>query len=130
MARGIYLAQDRSDIKYAVKELSRRMGSPRQCDTRKLVRFGKYLVNRPRVVTTYDYQSWNGYLNIWLDIDYAGCRETRKSTSGGVIMLGNHIIRFWSSTQKVIPLSSGEAEYYGMVKGASVAQGIKIMLGD
>ena len=39
-------------------------------------------------------------------------------------MHGNHNIKTWSSTQQVIALSSGEAEYYGMVKGAGNALGI------
>ena len=52
---------------------------------------------------------------------------SRKSTSGGVIMLGKHLIKSWSSTQDGIALSSGEAEYYGLVKGASVAMGVRSM---
>ena len=36
----------------------------------------------------------------------------------------------WSSTQSVVALSSGEAEYYGMVKGASVALGLQSVLKD
>ena len=36
----------------------------------------------------------------------------------------------WSTTQGVIALSSGEAEYYGMVKGASQALGMKSMMTD
>ena len=39
-------------------------------------------------------------------------------------MHGNHNIKAWSSTQQVIALSSGEAEYYGMVKGAGNGLGI------
>ena len=69
-------------------------------------------------------------MNIWSDTDYAGCRETRKSTSGGLITIGDHIIRFWSSTQKVIALSSGEAEYYGMVRAAAEGIGSKSILAD
>ena len=45
-------------------------------------------------------------------------------------MLGNHTIRSWSSTQKIIALSSGEAEYYGIVKGASEAIGSRSVLAD
>ena len=37
-------------------------------------------------------------------------------------MIGKHMIKSWSSTQNVVALSSGEAEYYGLVKGA--AQGL------
>jgi len=66
----------------------------------------------------------------WTDTDYAGCRDTRKSTSGGVIRLGTHVLRGWSSTQKVIALSSGEAEYYGMVRGGAEALGTQSILGD
>ena len=32
VARGNYLAQDRTDVQYAVKELSRRMSTPKECD--------------------------------------------------------------------------------------------------
>ena len=69
-------------------------------------------------------------LSLWTDTDYAGCRETRKSTSGGLVQYGNHMLKFWSSTQKVIALSSGEAEYYGIVRGSAEAIGARSTLGD
>ena len=45
-------------------------------------------------------------------------------------MYGSHCIKSWASAQGVIALSSGEAEYYGVVKAASVGLGIKSMLTD
>ena len=45
-------------------------------------------------------------------------------------MLGSHCIKTWSVNQQVIAMSSGEAEYYGMVKGASNALGVVGMLKD
>ena len=45
-------------------------------------------------------------------------------------MLGTHCLKAWSVNQQVIALSSGEAEYYGMVKGASNALGLRGMLKD
>ena len=45
-------------------------------------------------------------------------------------MLGDCCIKSWSSTQNLIALSSGEAEYYGVVKAASVALGTQAMLKD
>ena len=45
-------------------------------------------------------------------------------------MLGNHVIKTWSLTQAVVAWSSGEAEYYGLVKGASAAIGAREMLRD
>ena len=43
-------------------------------------------------------------------------------------MFGNHLIKSWSLTQSTVSLSSGEAEYYALVKGGSVGLGIKTML--
>jgi hypothetical protein len=43
VARGLYLSQDRSDIGYAIKELSRRMSGPRIGDMGKLKRLGRYI---------------------------------------------------------------------------------------
>ena len=43
---------------------------------------------------------------------------------------GKHCIRSYSSTQAIIALSSGEAEYYGCVKAASVALGMRAMYRD
>ena len=69
-------------------------------------------------------------LNAFADSDFAGCIKTRKSTSGGAIKFGEHCIKSWSSTQSVIALSSGEAEYYSLVKTASQSIGIRNMLLD
>ena len=45
-------------------------------------------------------------------------------------MHGQHGIKTWSSAQPVIALSSGEAEYYGMVKGTGNALGTSGVLQD
>jgi hypothetical protein len=129
-ARTNYLTQDRLDIKYAVKELCRHMALPRKRDWRKLMRLCKYLIGRERFVVRLDYQDIVSKLDVWTDTDYAGCRETRKSTSGGLIMHGKHVIRGWCATQKIIALSSGEAEYYGIVRGASEGLGTQSLLSE
>ena len=45
-------------------------------------------------------------------------------------MMGNHMIKSWSVTQSVISLSSGEAEYYSLVKGASMGLGVQGICSD
>jgi chemotaxis response regulator CheB len=45
-------------------------------------------------------------------------------------MFGSHSVKSWSTTQQVIALSSGEAEYYSMVKGGSMGLGIQAMARD
>ena len=45
-------------------------------------------------------------------------------------MIGSHAIKTWSSTQDVIATSSGEAEYYALVKCGSQALGLGAMMQD
>ena len=132
VARGNFMCSDRSDIQYTVKELSRHMANPRRCDLGRLKRLARYLAGRPRIKVQYLYQTEEegNQITVYSDTDFAGCRETRKSTSGGVLMIGKHLIKTWSSTQSVIAMSSGEAEYYGMVKAAAQALGISSMIAD
>lgn len=45
-------------------------------------------------------------------------------------MLGKHLIKSWASTQASISLSSGEAEFYGVVKAAGVGLGYTSLSAD
>ena len=40
------------------------------------------------------------------------------------------MVKSWSNTQSVVALSSGEAEYYGMVRGTSIGLGVRGLLED
>ena len=130
VARGNYLSIDRSDTRFAIKELARRMAKPRNVDYKQLIHFGRYLRGKPRVINHFGYQKDWKIMDVWSDTDHAGCLETRKSTTGGIVMFGTHAIKHWSSTQSLISLSSGEAEYYGCVRAASHGLGVKSMLAD
>ena len=57
VARANFLSQDRSDVQYATKELSRKMSNPNHQDMIRLKRLGRYLKGRPRSVIKYDYQN-------------------------------------------------------------------------
>ena len=72
----------------------------------------------------YKFQKYTSLVRSCVDSDHAGCLRTRKSTNGGALMLGQHCLKSWSSTQSVIALSSGEAEFYALVKGASSLLGM------
>ena len=48
----------------------------------------------------------------------------------GVIFLGSHYIKSYSTTQKIIALSSAEAELYGMIKGSAHSLGLKSLVAD
>ena len=129
-ARLNFLAQDRTDLQYAVKEVSRYMANPRTKDWEFLKRIGRYLLFMPRATIFYQWQGDQSELTVFTDTDWAGCRTTRKSTSGGMILRGSHLIKSWSRQQNLVSLSSAEAELYGLVKASSEALGIKSMAKD
>jgi len=128
-ARANYLAMDRPDLAFATKELCRRMASPGRRDMAALQRIARYLAVEGRLVYEYKWQSESN-LRVYVDTDFAGCMRTRKSTSGGCALLGAHLVKHWSSTQRVVTLSSGEAELAGIVKGAAEALGLQSLLRD
>ena len=45
-------------------------------------------------------------------------------------MFGGHLIKNWSSTRPSINLSSGEVEYYGVVKAAGIALGHQSLMAE
>jgi hypothetical protein len=95
-----------------------------------LKRMGRYLARRPRLVMKYPFQESVEAVDVYGDTDHAGCLRTRKSTSGGCVMVGTHLIKSWASTQPTITLSSGEAELYGVVRAAANGLGYLSLLAD
>ena len=129
-ARMNYLSLDRSDIQYATKSISRYMSEPRDYDWIAVKRLGRYLKGAPRMIQHFEFQDMPGKVTTYTDSDWAGDKVSRKSTSGGVIMLGKHVVKTWSSSQQVIALSSGEAELYALLKGAAQTKGTMSYLKD
>eukprot|EP00435_Cladocopium_sp_Y103_P064420 s364_g26.t1 len=121
--RGCYLALDRPDIAYACKELARAMAAPKQSDWNGLKRLCRYLKGVPRLVWRYSDQLEQECFTMFTDSDDAGCAKTRKSTSAGALLHGSHLIKFYSGTQHVISLSSGESEFYAGIKAGSTLLG-------
>ena len=58
-------------------------------------------------------------VKMFTDSDWAGCKETRKSSSAGVVMPGAHALKAYTRKQKIIARSSAEAELYAAALGAS-----------
>ena len=125
-----YLGQDRPEIAFAVKELARNMQSPDEAAWTALKRAVRFCVGNPRVVWQFIKQPPVSFIDVWSDSDHAGCTRTRRSTSTAALMLGMHLLRFTSTTQTVIALSSGESEFYALVKSASMALGAQAMARD
>jgi len=82
-ARANYLALDRVDLQYAAKEVCRGLAAPTVGHSKKLRRLGRCLIDARRVVSDYKLQVECRELATYSDSDWAGCRRTAKSTSGG-----------------------------------------------
>ena len=128
-ARANYLAQDRADVSFAAKELCRQMSEPTETAWAALLRIVRYLRNEPRMIYRYKWQK-DSALSVYVDTDFAGCTKTRKSTSGGCAFRGTHMVKHWSSTQRVVTLSSAEAELTGIVKGSTEGLGLRSLAED
>ena len=117
VARANYLAQDRPDVRYSCKELCRAMSRPCVGAWRALKKLCRYLKGNPAIVQSVPIGIGSCHqLDVFVDSDWAGCASTRKSTNGGAVMWNGVCLKTWSTTQTVVALSSGEAEYYASVK--------------
>jgi hypothetical protein len=128
--RAAYLSSDRADISEAVKSLARHMQAPTSYSWAKLKRLGRYLVGKPRVVYQYKPQRMYNAIRVFCDSDHAGDLRTRRSTTGIVCMLGSHCIKHSSNLQSTVSLSSGESEFYALVKAGCVGLGLKTMMSE
>ena len=106
------------------------MAKPDVGSWKKAKRIARYLRQVPSTVLGYDWQSDEADLEGYSDSDWAGCRVTGKSTSGGVVMIGEHYVKGWSRTQNCDTLSSGEAELVAMCKVTAETIGILNMAAD
>ena len=132
LMRAAYIGADRPDISEAVKCLAQHMSSPREGHLQLLKRVIRYLKGTPRLALQYPQQSRkeNMFIDVFVDSDWAGCVGTRRSTTGMALMRGRHSLRHGSALQQAIGLSSGEAEYYALTKGASYGLGTQAFFED
>ena len=125
--RAAYLSSDRPDISEAVKTLARFMSKPTEYSWSKLKRLGRYLGGHMRVVQHFKPQRMYKSIRAYCDSDFGGCLTTRKSTTGLCLMVGQHCLKHSSNLQSTVSLSSGEAEYYALIKASSAGMGMRAM---
>ena len=61
---------------------------------------------------------------IYSHSDWGDLVGSRKSTSGGALLMGKHCMTTWSTTQGAVALSSVEAECYALVEAVLRANGL------
>ena len=126
------MSQDRADICFSTKELCREFAVPNRHSHERLKRVRRYLVGRPRLIHKYDWGSSaaDDYLDVYCDTDFANCKETKRSTSGGVCLFGGSNVKQSSKTQTTIALSSGEAELHRINSGITQGLGLQSIAKD
>jgi hypothetical protein len=105
-----YLTFTRPDIAYAVQQVCLHMHDPHAPHLAALKRILRYvrgtvhlgLLIRPCALSN---------MVVYSDADWAGCPDTRKSTSGYAVYLGDNLVSWSSKRQAAVSRSSAEAEY-------------------
>ena len=128
IARLNYMAQDRPDLSAVSRALSSCMAKPHEGAVVGIKRVIRYIRRYPRCINMMRWQDEQLQVVTYVDSDWAGDVKSRKSTSGGFVQIGRHVVCHWSKLQSNIALSSGEAELNAPVKGISESLGVQAML--
>lgn len=112
----IYLSHTRPDIAYAVSVVSQFMHRPQNDHLEAALRIVRYLKR------TFDHGIMfkkNGHFEVhgYTDADWAGNPMDRRSTSGYFTFVGGNLVTWKSKKQKIVALSSAEAEFRGIRNG-------------
>ena len=103
----------RPDISFAVSELSRFVSDPGLVHMQAAKRVLRYLKGTKDLKLKYSRPEGVKINQLWgyVDSDWAGCIDTRKSTTGYLLMFNGAAISWKSKRQNVVALSSAEAEF-------------------
>jgi hypothetical protein len=77
---------------------------PKECQLRVVKRILRYLVHTPNFGLWYPKESTFDLIR-YSDVDYAGCKIDRKSTSGTCQFLGRSVVSWPSKKRKSVALS-------------------------
>lgn len=69
-------------------------------------------------------------IEVYTDADWAGNLMDRRSTSGYFALVGGNLVTWRSKKQKVVALSSAEAEFRGIAKGVMEILWLKKLMKD
>lgn len=116
----LYVAiKTRPDIAFAVNQASRYYEQPKEINYKSLMMILQYLNStKDKLVHNNGETKLIGYS----DSDYANDENTRRSTSGYIYLIRNSPISWKSQLQRIVTLSTAEAEFVSLTECAK--QGI------
>lgn len=118
---------DRPDIQAAVSILCRFNSNPSRRHLAAAKGVLAYLAGTKDVGTRFT-KAENLHLTAYSDSDWAGDRDTRHSTTGFLLLLGNSPIMWYSGKQNMVTTSSTEAEYVALSHAAKEVTYIRNLL--
>ena len=113
---GLYISLDRPSIQFAMHDVMAGMQEPTELHWARLVRVARYLLEYPKETWMYVYQAFPKNLEVLTDADWAADKESRRSVSCSAERFGQHLLEVSVAKQSVVALSSGESEFYGIVR--------------
>ena len=122
----LYIASfTRPDLAYAVNSLARHMSNPAERHFKLLKGVIRYLSKtRTLGITFGDTKSFDhgsSPVIVYTDSDFAGCKDTRRSRTGYVLMLYGGPVSWTSKLQSVVATSTAESEYIACAAAAREA---------
>nr|XP_020174438.1 uncharacterized mitochondrial protein AtMg00810-like [Aegilops tauschii subsp. strangulata] len=116
-----YLTLTRPDLQYAVQQVCLHMHAPRDSHwtlVKRILRYIRSTMSLGLTLTAYAFTDIVAYS----DADWAGCLDTRRSTSSYCVYLGPSLISWSSKRQTTISRSSAEAEYRAVAECSWIRQ--------
>ena len=117
----------RPDISYAASFLARHTANPLENHWEMALRTASYLAHTRDIGLRLGGMERTA-LEGWVDADWAGCHETRRSTTGYVFKLNNSPIVWCSRRQQTVASSTVEAEYIATAEAAREAVWLRNLL--
>lgn len=115
-----YLTATRPDLMFSVNLVSRYMEEPREQHLLVVKRILRYVQGTVTMGIRYK-RDGDSNLVGFVDSDYAGDIDDRRSTSGYVFMMGEGAVSWSSKKQPIVTLSTTEAEFVSAAFGACQA---------
>ena len=129
IGRLLYLTISRPDICFAVNKLSQFLSCPRTPHLDALHHLLRYLKAAPGQGILFSATSALS-LKAYADADWGSCLDTRRSTTGYCVFLGDSMISWKSKKQQTVSRSSAEAEYRALACVTSEILWIQSLLKD
>jgi hypothetical protein len=124
-----YLTFTHPDIAFVVQQVCLFMHDPREPHLVSMKRILIYLQGSQDLGLHLS-RSAPDTLTVYSDADWAGCPDTRWSTSGFAVFLGDNLISWSAKRQATVSRSSVEAEYRGVANGVAEACWLRQLLGE